>query len=72
MGIVIEPIELVPVLNKNSICAGIDFDKQNQNLEKLKKTGFFADEFIDNYNHIIQTLDKKIKNNEFSASEKTD
>lgn len=58
-------IDLLPILSKDSICVGFDFDKQNQNLEKLRKTGFFADEFIDNYNQIIQTLDKKIKNKEF-------
>jgi len=58
-------INLLPVLSKDSICIGFDFDKQNQNLEKLRQSGFFANEFIDNYNQIIQTLDKKIKNKEF-------
>ncbi|HEY8999964.1 MAG TPA: hypothetical protein VIM89_01335 [Mucilaginibacter sp.] len=58
-------IDLLPVLSKDSICTGFDFGKQNQNLEILRKSGFFADEFIDNYNHIIHTLDKKIKNKEF-------
>jgi hypothetical protein len=58
-------INVHPVLSKDSICVGFDFDKHKQNLEKLRKTGFFADEFIDNYNNIIQTLDKKIKNKEF-------
>lgn len=57
-------IDLLPALSKDSICTGFDFNKLNQNLEKLKKTGFFADEFIDNYSQIIHTLDKKIKNNE--------
>jgi hypothetical protein len=58
-------INLLPVLDKDGICTGFDFNVQNQNLEKLRKTGFFVDEFIDNYNQIIKTLDKKIKNNEF-------
>ncbi|MBB3056806.1 hypothetical protein [Mucilaginibacter gotjawali] len=58
-------IELLPALSKDSICVGFDFDKEKLNLEKLRKTEFFADEFIDNYDHIIHTLDKKIKNNEF-------
>jgi hypothetical protein len=58
-------IDLLPILSKDSICVGFDFDEQNLNLEKLRKTGFFADEFIDNYKSIIQTLDKKIKNKEF-------
>lgn len=58
-------IDLLPVLSKDSICVGFDFDKEKQTLKKLKETGFFADEFINNYDHIIQTLDKKIKNGEF-------
>lgn len=58
-------LDLIPVLSKDSICVGIDFDKLNQGLTKLRKTGFFAEEFIDNYNRILRTLDKKIKNKEF-------
>jgi len=56
-------IQLLPALIKDSICVGFDFDKEKRNLEILKNAGFFADEFIDNYDHIIHTLDKKIKNN---------
>jgi hypothetical protein len=59
--------DLLPVLSKDSICVGFDFDKLKRNLEILKKTGFFADEFIDNYKQIIQTLDKKIKNKEIET-----
>ncbi len=58
-------IDVLPVLSKDSICVGFDFNRQNLNLEKLRKTGFFADEFIDNYNSIAHTLDTKIKNKEF-------
>jgi hypothetical protein len=58
-------IDLLPVLDKDSICIGFDFDKVNLNLEKLKATGFFAAEFIDNYKIIVQTLDKKIKDKIF-------
>ncbi|MDN3582360.1 hypothetical protein [Mucilaginibacter flavus] len=58
-------IDLHPVLSKNNICIGFDLKKHRQNLEKLRRSGFFADEFIDNYNKIIQTLDKKIKNHKF-------
>lgn len=60
-------IDLLPVLtdSKDSSCIGFDFDKHKLNLEKLKETNLFAQEFIDNYNQIIQTLDKKIKNKEF-------
>ena len=60
-------IQLLPALSKDSLCTGFDFDTVNQNLEKLRQTGFFADEFIDNYDRIMHTLDKKIKNKEFGA-----
>jgi hypothetical protein len=60
-------INLLPVLtnSKDSICIGFDFDKHKLNLDKLNETNLFAKEFIENYNQIIQTLDRKIKNNEF-------
>ena len=60
-------IDLLPLLtnNKDSICIGFDLDKLKLNLDKLRKTNFFGEEFIENYNHIILTLDKKIKSNEF-------
>lgn len=58
-------IDLLPTLTKDSICVGFDFDKEKQAIRKLKETGFFADEFINNYDHIIQTLDKKIRSGEF-------
>src|SRR5437660_8470856 len=55
-------IDLLPVLsdNKDSSCIGFDFDKHKSNLEVLKKTNLFAEEFIENYNQIIRTLDRKI------------
>ena len=34
-------------------------------LHKLRQTGFFASEFIENYDQIIGTLDRKIRNKEF-------
>lgn len=42
------------------------FDKEElrRNVDKLKLTGFFADEFIENYNQIILTLDKKLRSKE--------
>ena len=58
-------IDLLPILSKDSICIGFDFEKHKLNLEKLRKTEFFAEEFIENYNQIILTLDKNIKNEEF-------
>jgi hypothetical protein len=61
-------IQLVPVLTdrKDSMCTGFDLNALNANLKKLKATNFFSTEFIENYNNIILTLDKKMKNKEFS------
>jgi hypothetical protein len=35
-----------------------------ENLNKLEQTGFFSKDFIENYNHIIRTIDKKLRNKE--------
>ncbi len=60
-------IDLLPAIadSTDSIYIGFDFDQLNQNLNKLKNTDFFAKEFIENYNQIILTLDRKLKANEF-------
>ena len=60
-------IELLPVVtdSADSIYIGFDLDKHKQNLEKLKSAGFFATEFINNYNQIILTLDKGLQNGEY-------
>ena len=54
------------IYNEDSIYIGFDMKEHKSNLEKLKKTDFFATEFIENYNRIILTLDKKMRNKEFS------
>jgi len=60
-------IDILPVLtdSKNSIYIGFDLDKHKQNLVILRQTNFFAKEFIDNYNQIILTLDKGLRNGEY-------
>lgn len=60
-------IDLLPVLadTKDSIYIGFDLEKHKQNLEKLRKTNLFATEFIENYNQIILTLDKGLKNGNY-------
>lgn len=63
----IKTFDMLPALSKDSICIGFDSVKLKQNLEVLKNTGFFTDEFIANYNQIIKTLDKKIKNKEIEV-----
>jgi hypothetical protein len=60
-------IDLLPVLtdSKDSVYIGFDLYKHDQNLDKLQQTNFFATEFIKNYNQIILTLDKGIRNGEY-------
>lgn len=60
-------IDVLPfsVDSKDSACNGFDIDKLKSNLDQLRRTNFFSEEFIQNYNKIILTLDKKIKRNEF-------
>ena len=62
-------IDLLPMLtdNNDSIYIGFDLDKHNQNLEILKETSYFTTDFIDNYNRIILTLDKGIKNGNYDT-----
>jgi hypothetical protein len=58
--------DLYPAISddKDSLYIGFDMDKVNDNLKILKQTGFFSNNFIQNYNQIIRILDKKIRNKE--------
>jgi len=60
-------IDLLPALadSKDSIYIGFDKEKLTANLEKLKVTNFFSAGFVENYNQIILTLDKGLRNKEF-------
>lgn len=62
-------IDILPVVSdsNDSIYIGLDLNKHKQNLEILKSTGFFATEFIDNYNQIILTLDKGLRNGKYET-----
>lgn len=53
-------INLLPVLSdkNDSIYIGFDLNMHKQNLDKLRKTNLFSNEFIENYNQIILTLNK--------------
>jgi Protein of unknown function (DUF3828) len=42
-------------------CTGIDQEATNNRIAELKATGFFADEFFDNYNRILKKIDTQIK-----------
>ncbi|GAB3572180.1 hypothetical protein [Hymenobacter daeguensis] len=56
-------INLFPVITdrKNKVIVGLDANQHKKNIDKIKATGFFSTEFIDNYNKIVLTLDKGIK-----------
>jgi hypothetical protein len=58
---------LMPMLtdSQDSVYIGFDLNKHKLNLDKLNATGYFANEFIENYNQIILTLDKMYRNHEF-------
>jgi hypothetical protein len=64
-----ESIDILPVItdSRDSVHIGFDLDKLKLNLGILRQTGFFATEFIENYNQIIRTLDRKLRNKEFEA-----
>ncbi|MGF7079338.1 hypothetical protein [Mucilaginibacter sp. UYCu711] len=61
-------IDLLPAIfnRQDSLCTGFDMGILKQNMEKLKASNLFSATFIENYKQIILTLDKKIKNKEFS------
>ncbi len=50
--------------SKDSIYLGFNLDQLKLDIIELKATNLFADEFIDNYNKIYLTIDKKLKNKE--------
>jgi hypothetical protein len=61
-------VDLLPAISDSidSVFVGFDLNKHKLNLKKLEETNLFSDEFIDNYNQIILTLDKKLKNKEYN------
>lgn len=62
-------IDLLPVVtdSKDSVYVGFDLVAHRKNLEVLKQTNFFTDGFIENYNQIILTLDKGLRNGEYET-----
>lgn len=59
-----ESVVVYPISKKGGFYF-FDKNKLRENLTKLKASGFFSDEFIENYNQIILTLDAKLRNKEF-------
>lgn len=60
-------IDLLPIVkdSKDSVYIGFDMNKLKSNLYKLNETSFFTSEFIENYDQIVLTLDKKLKKGEY-------
>ena len=60
-------IDLVPAItdSADSIYIGLNLNKHKQNVDKLKSTNFFSKEFIENYNQIIITIDKGLRNGKY-------
>jgi hypothetical protein len=60
-------IDLLPVIadSKDSLYLGFDLELHKQNLDKLRQTNLFSTEFIENYNKIILTFDKGLKNGKY-------
>ncbi|MEO8887359.1 MAG: hypothetical protein ABI367_14945 [Mucilaginibacter sp.] len=56
--------DLLPfVINRqDSTVTGFDLTKLKGVDDSLKTTGFFSEEFINNYNQIVQMLDRRMKN----------
>ena len=55
--------DFVPLSNTDSSkYVGIDLDKHTAKLDVLRRSGFFTDEFLSNYNHIAKTINEQLKN----------
>jgi len=67
-------LDLLPfVINKqDSTVTSFDLSKLKEVDDSFKTTGFFSKEFINNYNQIIQTLDRKMKNKEIAPFSPTE
>ncbi len=54
-----------PIFNPNdSLAIGMDLNVLQKELDKFASTNLFDKEFIENYDKIVKTIDKKIKNKE--------
>jgi len=52
------------LLRNDSAFIGYDMSKHKANIDSLKTTGFFANEFLENYDQIALTIDRKLRNKE--------
>ncbi len=65
-----EGVNLLPLLHDSgdSLYIGIDMDKFRVTVTQFRETGFFADEFIDNYSRIITILDSQYRSGKIEPS----
>ncbi len=54
--------ELEPADTKDTAYLGMDLDKLGLRLGELRRAHFFANEFIDNYDTLVRTVDRYLKN----------
>jgi hypothetical protein len=61
--------DLIPVITDkaDTSCIGFDLERVKANLDVLRSTGYFSTGFIENYNQILLTLDKEMKDKQFTA-----
>jgi hypothetical protein len=56
----------LPLSNaEDSLYSGMDIKELNEGLKQLKETNFFDNEFLDNYNKIVLSIDKQLKSKKF-------
>lgn len=62
-------INLTPpeIVENDTVFKSFDTEQLSKNLVILEKTGFFTYGFMANYENIIETLDKKLKNGDFGV-----
>ena len=54
--------ELQPLDGSDTLYMGMDLDKLELRLGELRRTHFFTDEFIGNYDTLVRTIDRFLKN----------
>lgn len=60
-----EKNDFAPVADPENLqYTGMDIKKHHDRLDVLRRTGFFANEFLDNYDRIMQAVDSGLKSKE--------
>ena len=48
----------------DSMYVGVEMNRHARNLEHFRQAGLFAEEFIANYDHVVRTIDSKLRSGE--------